>query len=182
MLTHLRRALVVSVLFFVLLGLAYPALITGVGQAFFSHQANGSLNAYGSSAIGQSWRAPHWFVGRPSASNYDPMASGAANLGPRSKVLVTDVTAQIAALKREGIRPTNDLVTSSGSGLDPDISPADALAQAHAVARADHLPVAAVRRLIAQHTSGAQWGFLGAPTVDVLQLNIALAHLRGITR
>jgi potassium-transporting ATPase KdpC subunit len=176
MLAHLRPALGVSAIFFVLLGLLYPLAETGIGQALFSHQANGSLSADGSTLVGQTWSSPRWFVGRPDADN--PMATGGTNLGPRSKVLVKDVQVQIAALRREGITPTADLVTTSGSGVDPDISPADAYAQVDAVASARHLPVAEVRSLVAAQTRQPQLGFLGAPYIDVLQLNQALAALR----
>lgn len=178
MLTHLRRAIIVSAVFFVLLGLAYPAIVTGIAQAAFSHQANGSLGRNGSTLIGQTFSAPRWFTGRPEPANNNPLASGGANLGPRSLVLVHDVEAQAALLRKEGITPTNDLVTSSGSGIDPDISPADAAAEAPAVARANHLPLATVQHLIAENTTGRELGFLGSPYVDVLKLNEALARAR----
>jgi potassium-transporting ATPase KdpC subunit len=175
-LAHLRPALGVSVVFFVLLGLLYPLAETGIGQAFFSHQANGSLTADGSTLVGQHWTSPMWFAGRPDAD--DPMATGGTNLGPRSKVLVADVRQQIAALRREGITPTPDLVTTSGSGVDPDISPADAYAQVSAVAKARGLPAAQVRRLVTSQIQQPQLGFLGAAYINVLQLNLALAGLR----
>lgn len=174
-LRQLFRAIVVSIVFFVLLGLAYPAVETGIGHAFFSHQVNGSLGANGSTLIGQTFTGPRWFQGRPEPAGNNPMASGGANLGPRSKVLVKDVRQQIALLRKEGISPRNSLVTSSGSGLDPDITPADAYAEAPAVARANHLPLATVRHLVATHVTGRELGFLGSPYVDVLQLNEALA-------
>ena len=176
MIANLRRSVVVSAIFFVLLGLCYPLAETGIGQALFSHQANGSLTANGSTLVGQHWTSPRWFVGRPDAD--DPMATGGTNLGPRSEVLVKDVAAQIALLRKEGITPTADLVTTSGSGVDPDISPADAYAQAGAVAGARGLSVAAVRRLVAAQTRQPQFGFLGSAYVNVLQLNEALARLR----
>lgn len=175
MLVSLRRAILVSVFFLVLLGLAYPLAETGLGQAFFSHQANGSLTHNGSLLVGQSWTGPHWFRGRPDADN--PMATGGANLGPRSKALVAGVRQQIAKLKKEGITPTADLVTTSGSGIDPDIAPADAYAQVDAVAKARGLPVATLRRLVAAQTHGPQLGFLGSSYINVLQLNQALSHL-----
>jgi potassium-transporting ATPase KdpC subunit len=173
---NLRRGFLVTAVFFVLLGLAYPLVETGIGQAFFSHQANGSLTKNGSMRVGQAWSGPEWFQGRP--DSYDPMATGGSNLGPRSKVLVTDVEKQIAKLKKEGITPTPDLVTTSGSGIDPDISALDAYAQVHAVAKARGLPVAEVDKLIASHVHGAQLGFLGSSYINVLQLNEALAQLR----
>jgi K+-transporting ATPase ATPase C chain len=176
MLRSLRPAILVSLIFFVLLGLVYPAAATGIGQAFFSRQANGSLTSNGSTLVGQAWAGPRWFQGRPDADN--PMATGGTNLGPRSKVLVQDVRKQIALLGKEGITPTPDLVTTSGSGVDPDISPADAYAQADAVARARGLPVAAVRRLVTGHIVPPQFGFLGSAYINVLQLNEALAGMR----
>ncbi len=176
MLRALRPAILVSLIMLVLLGLAYPLAETGIAQAFFSHQANGSLTADGSTLVGQTWAGPRWFQGRPDAD--DPMATGGTNLGPRSDVLVQDVRKQVALLRKEGITPTPDLVTTSGSGVDPDISPADAYAQVNAVARARGLPAALVRRLVADHIVQPQLGFLGAAYVNVLQLNLALAGLR----
>jgi potassium-transporting ATPase KdpC subunit len=176
MLRALRPAILVSLIFLVLTGLAYPLAETGIGQTFFSHQANGSLTSYGSTLVGQSWTGPRWFQGRPDTD--DPMATGGTNLGPRSKVLVQDVRKQIALLRKEGITPTPDLVTTSGSAVDPDIAPVDAYAQVSAVARARGLPAAAVRRLVAEHVTGPQFGFLGSAYINVLQLNEALARMR----
>jgi potassium-transporting ATPase KdpC subunit len=176
MLASLRPAILVSVIFFVLVGLLYPLAETGIGQAFLSHQANGSLTANGSTLVGQSWKGPRWFQGRPDAD--DPMATGASNLGPRSKVLVQDVRKVIGSLRKEGIRPTPDLVTTSGSGVDPDITPTDAYAQVNAVARARGLSAAAVRRLVAAQVQQPELGFLGSSYINVLQLNEALARLR----
>jgi potassium-transporting ATPase KdpC subunit len=176
MLASLRPAVLVSVIFLIVLGLAYPLAETGIGQAMFSHQVNGSLTAYGSTRVGQSWTGPRWFHGRPDAD--DPMATGASNLGPRSKTLVQDTRKNIASLRKLGITPTPELVTTSGSGVDPDITPADAYAQVDSIARARGLSPAAVRRLIAAHVQPAEWGFLGASHINVLQLNLALEHLR----
>ena len=176
MLRTLRPAILVSLIFLVLLGLAYPLAETGIGQAFFSHQANGSLTSNGSTLVGQAWGGPRWFQGRPDSDN--PMATGATNLGPRSEVLVQDVRKQIGLLRKVGITPTPDLVTTSGGGVDPDISPADAYAQVSAVARARGLPAAAVHRLVAEHVVRSQFGFLGSAYVKVLQLNEALAQMR----
>jgi K+-transporting ATPase ATPase C chain len=181
MLLHLRRAVVASVIFFVVLGLAYPLAGTGVAQLFFKHQADGSMTANGSTLIGQNWKGPKWFQGRPSAAGttgYDAQASGAANIGPRQRALQQAASSYAAALKKEGITPTNGLVTTSGSGLDPDIAPADAYAQVNAVAKANSLPVSAVHHLVASQVHDAQWGFLGAPYVNVLELNEALARLK----
>jgi potassium-transporting ATPase KdpC subunit len=176
MLAHLRPAAGLTAIFFVLLGLLYPLAETGIGQALFSHQANGSMVADGSALVGQSWTSPRWFVGRPDADN--PMATGGTNLGPRSQELVKTVRQQIAALRRDGITPTSDLVTTSGSGVDPDIAPVDAYAQVNAVSKARGLPVAEVRQLVASQTQQPQFGFLGSAYINVLQLNEALAGLR----
>ena len=175
-LRHLRPALGVSAIFFILLGLLYPLAETGIGRALFYHQASGSLTADGSTLVGQSWTSPRWFVGRPDAEN--PLATGAANLGPRSKVLLKAAGQQMAELRRSGITPTADLVTTSGSGVDPDIAPADAYAQVNAVAKARGLPAAEVRQLVTSQVHQPQLGFLGAAHVNVLQLNRALAALR----
>jgi potassium-transporting ATPase KdpC subunit len=175
MLTNLRQSVILSAVFLVLLGLAYPLAETGIGQALLRHQANGSLTADGSTLVGQSWTSPRWFVGRPDADN--PMSTGGTNLGPRSEALLKQVAKQIAELKKEGITPTPDLVTGSGSGVDPDISPADAYAQVNAVAKARGLPVAEVRALVAAHIQGPELGFLGSPYINLLQLNEALARL-----
>lgn len=185
MILHLRRAVVVSVILFAITGLAYPYAVTGISQALFRHQADGSLTADGSTLIGQTWAGPRWFHGRPSATvgangkpqPYNPMASGASNLGPRSKALEEAAAANRKALEREGITATAGLVTASGSGLDPDISPADAYAQVDAVAHARRLPAAEVRRLVAAHIHSPELGFLGAQYVNVLELNEALANL-----
>jgi K+-transporting ATPase ATPase C chain len=173
---NLRPAFGISLIFFILLGLAYPLAETGIGQALFSHQANGSISADGSALIGQNWKGPQWFQGRPDADN--PMATGGTNLGPRSKALVQATNQQITKLKKEGITPTPDLVTTSGSGVDPDISPAAAYAQVNAVAHARGLSVATVRHLVAEQVHQPQFGFLGSAYVNVLQLNQALAATR----
>jgi len=175
MLVQLRRAVVVSVVLFVIVGLAYPAVETGIAQAFFGHQANGSLTANGSTLVGQQWSRPKWFQGRDDPDN--PAATGSANWGPRSEKFVKILEARIHLLRSEGITPTADLVTGSGSGVDPDISPADAYAQADAVAKANGLTVARVDRLIASQVVGPELGFLGSSYINVLGLNEALAKL-----
>ena len=181
--TNLRRSVIVSLFFLVLLGILYPLAGTGLSQLAFHHQANGSLTADGSTLIGQSWPGPRWFQGRADGTVLTTgpdhiIVSGTNQPGPRSKALEKAVAKQAAKLKAEGIVPTNDLVTTSGSLVDPDISPHSAYVQVDAVAKARHLPVAAVRHLVATHIHGRQLGFLGAPYVDVLELNLALAHLR----
>ena len=175
MIRLLRPALGLCAVFFVLLGLAYPLATTGVAQALMSHQANGSITDNGSPLVGQRWTGARWFHGRPDADN--PMATGGTNLGPRSRLLVTETRDQIKTLRAAGITPTPDLVTTSGSGVDPDIAPADAYAQARSVARTAHLPLTEVRRLIAAHIHRPQFGFLGSAYINVLQLNEALARL-----
>lgn len=180
MLVHLRRAIALSAVAFLVCGLAYPALETGAAQLFFSHQANGSLVVDGkapiaSSLIGQHWTGPRWFQGRPDPDN--PMATGPQNYGPKSKLLRDFAREQVHRLRSQGITPTNELVTGSGSGVDPDISPASAYAQVKAVARANHLPAAKVRNLVTAHVTGPYWGFLGSRYVNVLDLNRALAKL-----
>jgi len=183
MLLHLRRSIVVSVFFLVLLGLAYPLAATALSQAAFSYQANGSLTVDGSTLIGQTWKGPQWFQGRPDGTvrTTGPggiVVSGTNQPGPRSRSLEVAVAKQAARLKREGIVPTNDLVTTSGSLVDPDISPSDAYAQVNAVAAARHLPPSLVRHLVATQVHPPELGFLGAPTVDVLELNVALSRVR----
>lgn len=176
MLVHLRRSLTISFIFFVLLGLVYPLLETGIGQTLFPSQANGSLTKYGSVLVGQKWTSPIWFHGRADQEN--PMATGGTNLGPRSNLLLKDVSMKIAQLKKEGITPTPDLVTSSGSGIDPDISPLDAYSQAKSIAKARRIPLASVDKLIAYETVSRQFGFLGSPYLDVLSLNRKLSQLK----
>lgn len=185
MLLHLRRALILSAILLALTGLAYPYAVTGISHLLFKHQADGSITADGSTLIGQNWTGPMWFQGRPSATldangkadPYNPMASGASNLGPRSKALEQAAAANRDALENQGIVPTAGLVTASGSGLDPDISPADAYAQVEAVARARSLQASEVRHLVAAHIHSPELGFLGARYVNVLELNEALSRL-----
>lgn len=186
MLLHLRRSIVASLMFLVLCGLLYPLAGTGLSQLLFKHQADGSLTADGSTLVGQDWAPssgpPTWFQGRPDGTVLTNKAnqvvvSGTNQPGPRSKALEQAVATQAATLKAEGIVPTNDLVTTSGSLIDPDISPADAYAQVDVVARDRGLDPASVRRLVASQVHGKELGFLGAPYVDVLALNEALARL-----
>lgn len=191
MLAYLRRSLLLALVLIVVLGFAYGLVGTGIAQAFFSYQANGSIGRNGSALIGQNWNGysttrivdPQWFHGRPDAdnplsANGKPGSSGSANLGPRSKVLLTDVRALVAAWHKVGVNPTPDLVTTSGSGVDPDITPQDARVQVPMVSRATGIPSSRLDALIAEETQGAELGFLGSPTVNVLHLNEALAKLR----
>jgi K+-transporting ATPase ATPase C chain len=176
MFVHLRRAVILSLIFLAICGLAYGYAATGLSHVLFKNQANGSITANGSTLIGQQWNGPTWFQGRPDP--YTPMATGGSNLGPRSKVLAQDVSKQVDALQKQGIQPTPGLVTTSGSGIDPDISPADAYAQVNAVAAARHLSTSQVHQLVASRVHIAELGFLGSDYVNVLELNQALAQLR----
>lgn len=182
MLAQLRRAIVLSLVAIIVFGVGYPLVGTGISQLLFNHQANGSLVKGGSTLVGQTWSSPNWFHGRPDAdnpllANGKPGSSGAANLGPRSKVLVQQTRRLIAYWHKEGVTPTTDLVTTSASGYDPDITPADAVAQIPMVARATGLSPARLRQLIRTETQGPELGFLGPSYVNVLQLNQALKAL-----
>jgi K+-transporting ATPase ATPase C chain len=178
--TSLRPALVLTLLFALLLGIAYPLAMTGVGQMVFPRQANGSLieakgRVIGSSLIGQAFADPRYFTGRPSAAGagYDAMASSGSNLGPTSQALVDRVKGDVARLKDTApdspVPP--DLVTASASGLDPHISPEAAFYQVGRVAAARQLPVARVRALVEEAVEQPFAGFIGAPRVNVLELN-----------
>lgn len=191
--THLAALRMLLVLT-AITGIAYPLAVTGVAQAAFSHQANGSLvhqhgKVVGSSLIGQNFDLvrngkgtgtpdPRWFQPRYSAGAYDPLASGASNLGPNNSDLIAAIgqrRTSIAAF--DGVDPKDvpaDAVTASGSGLDPDVSKAYANQQVDRVARARGLAPAAVRKLVADNTHGRALGFLGEPYVNVVQLNRAL--------
>lgn len=183
LLTAVRVLLVLTVL----LGIGYPLLILGAAQLGLSHQAQGSLVAdssgrvVGSSLIGQSFAGDGWFQPRPSVSGYDALSSGGSNKGPSDAALAATIEQrrqQIAA--RDGIEADQvpaDALTSSASGLDPDISPASAESQVDRVARVRGLPAEQVRRLVEEHIEPRSWGFLGQPRVDVVELNLALREL-----
>ena len=210
MLDQFRRSAVLCLICLVLFGLAYPLLGVGLSQLFFTHQADGSITANGSTMIGQNWSDTTCpghplgscvFQGRPddlgpyndanaktpSPAGHpgdDPLVangaaggSGATNLGPRSAELVSYTKTLIAYWHARGVQPTSDLVTTSGSGLDPDITPDDARAEIPMVAKATGLSAATLDHLISTQTQGAQLGFLGSPYINVLQLNEALVHL-----
>jgi K+-transporting ATPase ATPase C chain len=184
----LRPAAVLLILFSVLTGILYPLAVTGLAQVIFPVQANGSLirreqdgRVVGSVLIGQPFDDPRYFWGRPSATMpfpYNAAASTGSNLGPSNPALVEGVQARMVMLQASD--PGNsapvpvDLVTASGSGLDPDISVAAALYQAPRVARVRGLDVEVVRQLVAKYTEGRQLGVLGEPRVNVLKLNLAL--------
>ena len=198
MLVHIRRSVIMALIWLVLLGFVYAFVGTGVAQLFFRHQADGSITANGSSLIGQNWASPKWFHGRPDdfgpyAANPKKNVSGgdnplvangvsgesaATNLGPRSATLLANTQQLVAWWHMQGVNPTPDLVTTSGSGYDPDITPADATAQIPMVSRATGLSRASLMALIKQQTHGEELGFLGSQYIVVLQLNEALARLR----
>jgi K+-transporting ATPase ATPase C chain len=187
---QLRPALLMFLMLTVITGLMYPFIVTGLAQVLFPHQANGSLIVHdgkiiGSELIGQYFDEPKYFWGRPSATApfpYNAAASSGSNLGPTNPVLTEAVKARIAALRAAD--PGNDtpipvdLVTASGSGLDPHISPASASYQVKRVARARSVNDAAVQQLVAQHTEGRQLGFLGERRVNVFLLNLALDEMK----
>jgi potassium-transporting ATPase KdpC subunit len=182
----LRPALVLLAALTALTGAAYPALVTGLSQALFARSAGGSVidrggQVVGSSLVGQPFSAPQYFWGRPSATGpypYNAGSSSGSNLGPSNPRLVENARARLEALRAAD--PGNrapvpvDLVTSSGSGLDPHISPAAAEYQVPRVARARGVDEGAVRELVRAHTAGRQLGVLGEPVVNVLELNLAL--------
>lgn len=191
MLSLLRPALVLTLLFTGLTGLAYPLAVTGLAQGLMPYQANGSLvvrggRVVGSELVGQAFAGPRYFHGRPSATStpdpadatktvdapYNAAASTGSNLGPSSKALADAIRARVEAL---GIGPAPaDLVTASASGLDPHISPAAALSQVARVASGRGVPAARVESLVQRHVEGRSFGLLGEPRVNVLALNLAL--------
>lgn len=183
---QIKIAIRATIVLTILTGLAYPLLVTGLAQAFFHRQSNGSLVEYngiaiGSELIGQRFTKPEYFHGRPSAAGndgYDATASGGSNLGPTNQKLVDRVQADIKKFRAEnpgfsGPIPA-DLLTSSASGLDPHISPASAEAQLARVAAARGVPGDRIQALVDRRTEGRQWGIFGEPRVNVLLLNLDL--------
>jgi K+-transporting ATPase ATPase C chain len=177
----LRPAIVMTILFALLLGIAYPLAMTGIGQMIFPSQANGSLirdaggTVIGSTVVGQAFTTDRYFQTRPSAAGkgYDGLSSSGSNLGPAAQALVDRVKPDVAKRRAEGVTGAMpaDLVTASGSGLDPDLSPAAALAQATRIARVRGLPVAQVQALV---TAQVETSWFGDAHVNVLALNRAL--------
>ncbi len=185
-LSHLVTSILYTIVTVVLLGLVYPLVMTGLGNLLFSHQANGSYvesdgKVVGSSLIGQLWSKPQYFQGRPSAAGkngYDPTSTGGTNLAPTSKKLMDATKATIKSLEKANPQavgtPPMDLITSSGSGIDPDISPEGAYWQVPRIAAARHLTPAAVKAIVDARVQGRTFGILGEPRVNVLELNLAL--------
>jgi K+-transporting ATPase ATPase C chain len=195
MLKEIRPALVFLVAFTLITGLAYPLAVTGIAQIVFPHKANGSLiesggKVIGSALIGQSFTSDRYFHGRPSATlgpdpsdpnksasvPYNAANSMGSNLGPTNKALIDRIKTEVVKLKAEnpGTPVPTDLVTTSGSGLDPDISPEAALFQVPRVAKARNLPEDGLRKLVVEQTEGRFLGILGEPRINVLALNLAL--------
>jgi len=176
----------VTLVFAILTGVAYPLVVTGLSRVIFPHQSAGSLiqrdgKTVGSELIGQKFTRPEYFQGRPSAAGndgYDGLASGGSNLGPTNQALIDRVKGDEKKFRDGNPTATGplpaDLLTASGSGLDPDISPASAELQIPRVAAARGMSVDALRELVASHTEGRQFGILGEPRVNVLKLNLAL--------
>ena len=187
-------ALKMTAVMIVITGLAYPLLVTGLSRALFHRQAEGSLitgggKTIGSELLGQRFTRPEYFHGRPSAAGndgYDALSSTPSNLGPTSQKLIDRVKDDVKRVRAENPEYTGpipaDLVTASGSGLDPDISPASAALQVARVAAARGVPAESIRQFVAAHTEGRQFGFLGEPRVNVLKLNLALDQSVPLTK
>ena len=185
----LKPAFLLFLAFTVICGGLYPAVVTGIGQTVFPKQANGSFltdatgSMVGSALLGQPFTAPQYFWPRPSATAgfaYNPLASGGSNAGPSNPAYLQIVADRVEALRASGVTGTlpADLVQASSSGLDPHVSPAAASLQVPRVAKARGLDEARVAALVATHTEGRQFGFLGEPRVNVLALNLELDRLR----
>ncbi len=187
---NLVTAILMTIVTTILLGLIYPLVVTGLAQVIFPDQANGQLirsadgTLIGSRLLGQPFSSPGYFRGRPSAVGYDAGASSGSNLGPTNPKLITRVKADVEKLQAEnpGKPVPIDLVTTSGSGLDPHISPAGADFQVPRVARERDMTEAEVRSIVAAHTKGRQFGFLGEPRVNVLELNLDLDNRNPMKR
>jgi K+-transporting ATPase ATPase C chain len=188
----LLNAVLMTIATTVLLGIGYPLLVTGLARVFFPAQASGELVSrngvvVGSRLIGQPFTGPAYFHSRPSAAGsagYDATASGASNLGPTNAQLITRVNGDVARVQAEnpGVPVPVDLVTTSGSGLDPDITPAAATFQIRRVALERKVAEGEISKLVLAHITNRQWGFLGEPRVNVLELNLALDERYGLAR
>jgi K+-transporting ATPase ATPase C chain len=184
---QVRPAVTLTLILCVLTGVVYPGVVTGLAQVLFPRQANGSLiavggNVIGSRLIGQAFARPGYFHPRPSAAGagYDAMASGGTNEGPTSHALAESIAARVDSVhRRDGVRGPvpADMVTASGSGLDPHISPANAMLQVMRVARARGVRPETIRALVQHHVEARQLGIFGDPRVNVLELNLALDSL-----
>ena len=185
---QLRPTIVLFLIFSLITGLAYPFLVTGIGQLVFPKQVMGSLifkknHLIGSQLIGQNFSSPRYFWGRPSATPdypYNAKISKGSNLGPLNPALISKIEQRIQVLQTENesiFLPPIDLITASGSGLDPEISPAAAWYQVSRIARNRKIPIGKIQRLVDQHIQKRQLGFLGEARVNVLQLNLALDKL-----
>ena len=183
---NLVTAVLMTVATTILLGIIYPLVVTGLAQVLFHDKANGQLieangKIIGSRIIGQGFSGPGYFHSRPSAVNYDAANSNGSQLGPTNKKLIDRVQGDVTTLHAENpdVPVPVDLVTTSASGLDPDITPAAAQFQVHRVAEARKVLEADTRRLVEEHTEGRIWGLLGEPRVNVLELNLALDRMAG---
>ena len=190
---NLTTAVLMTIVTTILLGLIYPLVVTGVAQVIFNDKANGQLirrsdgTTIGSRLVGQPFSSPGYFRSRPSvagAAGYDASSSSGSNLGPTNQKLIDRIKADVEKLQAEnpGVPVPVDMVTTSGSGLDPHISPAGAEFQVPRVARERSMSEAEVRTVVAAHTEDRQFGFLGEPRVNVLELNLDLDRVRPITR
>ncbi len=190
MITMIRTSLTMFLLMTVLTGAIYPAIVTEFAQLFFPFQANGSFiqdgdNAIGSELIGQPFDSPNYFWGRLSATAsqpYNAAASSGSNYGPRHPDLVANAKARVEAVGSRDVGVPIDLVTASGSGLDPHISPAAAVYQVERVAKARNLPIEKILALVASHVEGRMAGVLGEPRVNVLMLNLDLDRLMDLSK
>ncbi|MCX5780512.1 MAG: potassium-transporting ATPase subunit KdpC [Firmicutes bacterium] len=184
---QIGRAAISLLTLTILLGVVYPLVVTGITTLLFPYQAQGSLvykngQEVGSALIGQGFSAPGYFQGRPSSAGlggYDPTGSGGSNLGPTNKILLATIAERAEKIRLDNGFPPGtmipaDIVTASGSGLDPHISPAAALLQVGRVARSRNMPEQKIQELVASHIENRDLGFMGQPRVNVLQLNLGL--------
>lgn len=172
---NFKQPIVLFLILTVICGVIYPVISIAIAKLAFPYQANGEISSYGSKLIGQRFKLPYWFQGRLDQDN--PLQTGGTNLGPHSKALLKQVLNEKNILLKEKVKPTEDLVTGSGSGVDPDITVSDALSEVNVIASARHLKPSVLISLVKSHVIGRQFGFLGQRYVNVLELNIALNNL-----